>query len=343
MFNTAAKVLFGLAAAALVMAVGYAFAVDDPGGFVLIAGGSVAFMLSGLGIMASGFSDSAPASPPGQEEPPVQMITRSQREVPRPSAWPLGVALAAGLFAVGLATGHGIGFLGVLVGLLVAGGWLGQSWREDPSYSRREGSRVASRLLDPVGLPLGAICLIAVIVFSVSRILLSVPKNASIIIAFLLSVALLVAFFALAARPGLRRATMVFISGSAVVAVVTAGSVSAANGYRTFEKHEAGPGPITVVAQNIQFNQKAITVVQGQVTTITFKNDDPTYHNIGVYSAPAGGTPFWNGEPIKGPKKINYSHMFDMAPGTYAFRCDFHPAMTGTLNVTAASSATPAP
>jgi plastocyanin len=120
--------------------------------------------------------------------------------------------------------------------------------------------------------------------------------------------------------------------------------VSAANGYRTFEH----PVPLTappfvVVAHGTAFDTKTITVTQGQVATITFKNLDPIYHNIAVYTS--SDAPIWNGEPIKGVKKITYTHTFDLPPGTYTFRCDFHrTSMIGSFVVQApATTATAAP
>jgi len=38
-------------------------------------------------------------------------------------------------------------------------------------------------------------------------------------------------------------------------------------------------------------------------------------------------------------KKITYNQVFTVAPGTYTFRCDFHPtAMIGTFTVKAPGS-----
>ena len=39
-----------------------------------------------------------------------------------------------------------------------------------------------------------------------------------------------------------------------------------------------------------------------------------------------------NGQPVQGVKKIVYTFSVSQ-PGTYAFRCDFHANMTGTLTV----------
>lgn len=336
MFNTAAKLQLGFAAATLVMAVVYAFSADDPAGFVLITGVCVAAVLAALALSGSGFNDRAPVFPAATEAPPLEMVSVERSRVPRPSPWPFVAALATGVLGIGLAVGRPVVIIGIVCGLVAAGGWLAQSWREDASYTRREGSRIAERMLAPVGLPLMAIGLVGVIVISVSRVLLAVPKTASIGLALVMSVALMSAFFALSARPRIGRSTLVLLAGSAVVAVVTAGGVSAASGYRTFEKHAAEGGPETVVAQGTQFKQREIKVTEGSIATIEFKNlDRGTRHNIAVYSSEKGGVPYWNGEPIMGIEKILYTYTFTMPPGTYAFRCDFHANMTGTFTVAA--------
>jgi plastocyanin len=262
------------------------------------------------------------------------MVTVDPLLVSRPNAWPALTAIAIGILAVGLAVGSAVVYIGVFSVLIAAAGWFAQSWREDPSFTPREGAKISDRLIAPLALPVLALGLVGIIVISVSRVLLAVPKDASIAIAGGMAVMLLVAFFILAARPSIARAGLVFLAGFAVVSVVAAGSVSAAAGYRTFEHPaEASQGPV-IQAQNTQYKQKQITVKAGDNARITFENlDKGVYHNIAVYTAASGGQPIWNGEPVKGVKTIVYQHVFDQA-GTYSFRCDFHPtSMIGTFTV----------
>ncbi|MDQ1356490.1 MAG: hypothetical protein QOF20_249 [Acidimicrobiaceae bacterium] len=342
MFNTVAKIELGLAFTAFAMAVAAAVVDSDPGAFVLIFGVCIAVGLSGLALTGSGFTDRAPRFASPQDAPPVQMVSVGRSQTAKPSPWPLAAAVALGIVGIGLAVGHTLVEIGLVLGILAAAGWLSQAWRADPTFSAREGARVSTRLLSPVGLPVIAVFLIGVIVISVSRLLLTLTRTGSIIAAFLLALALLVAFFMLAARPHLGRNSLVFLGAAAVLAVVSLGSVSAANGYRTFEHHEVAgeQPPFTVVAQGTAFKEKTITVTAGELSTIVFKNQDSVYHNVAVYSE--SGTPFWNGEPIQGPgNKITYTHTFDMAPGTYTFRCDFHPSsMVGQFVVEAKPTTT---
>jgi plastocyanin len=336
MINTIAKIELGLATVAFIMAVGVAVAADDPGGFILLFGISMAVALAGLALAGSGFSDRATRFASAGDTPPLQMVSVGRSQAPKPSPWPFVAAAALGIFAIGVAVGHGLVIVGLVCGVVAAASWLSQAWRDDASFTAREGARISSRLLSPVGLPIIAVGLIAVIVISISRLLLTLPRTGSIIAALALALLLLAAFFMLAARPDLGRNSLVFLGCVAVVAVVSAGSVSAAHGYRTFDHLETGPAPLAVQAKNTAFAENTLTVVSGQLATINFKNLDPIYHNVAVYSD--SGAPFWSGEPIKGVKKITYTHTFDLPAGTYTFRCDFHPtSMVGKFVVTAAA------
>jgi plastocyanin len=335
MFNTAAKLQFGFAAVALVSALVYGVVTGDPATFILNMGVFVAFSLGGLAMAGAGVRDRAPSYLSADDAPPLEMVTVDRSLLSRPSRYPLVAAMAAGLLVLGLAVAPVLIWMGAILGVIAACGWLAQCFREDPSYTPREGERVSQRLLAPVGLPVLAVSLIAVIVISVSRVLLAVSKHASVAIAFGLAAVIMVAFFVVAARPKVSRMTLTLLSGVALAAVIAAGSVGVASGYRTFEKHDGGAPVLTETAQNTSYRVNSFTVPVGQVVKIDFDNlDKGTYHNVAVYTQNPGGSPIWTGEPVRGVKKIIYTTQFNQ-PGQFAFRCDFHPtAMTGTFTVT---------
>jgi plastocyanin len=330
-FNAAAKLLFGFAAIALVLAIGLQVGVGDLAGFVLLMGIFLAATLAGLALAGSGIVDRVPRS--GAETPPPVMAAFGPDVDTPASPWPLMTAVAAGIVAVGLATGRTLVTIGILAALAVAVGWLAQDWRQDPAFTPREGAKLGDRLIAPLMLPALALGMVALIVISVSRVLLAVPKGASIAIAGSLAVLLLVVFFVLSSQPRIARGGFIVLAGFAVVSLAAAGSVSAAAGYRTFERPASSQG-IVIHAQNTQFKEHAISVKAGQAASITFLNlDKGTYHNIAVYTQVTAGEPVWNGEPIRGIRKILYEHVFS-TPGSYTFRCDFHPTvMIGTLTV----------
>jgi plastocyanin len=333
-FNSAAKLQYGLAAFALVVAVIYGLAIDDPTGFVLLLGAFVAFTLAALAVTGAGVRDRAPVYLSGEDAPPLQTVTVDRSLLSPPSPWPLIAAVAMGIFAVGVAVSATVVIVGLIAGLIAAAGWLAQCWREDPSYTPREGERVSQRLLTPFGLPVLALALVLIIVLSVSRVLLAVPENAAWPIAFVLAILLIVAFFIISSRPHLGQGPMFLLGGFALVAVVVAGGVSAATGFRKFENKSTTPPAQFETAQNTSYKVREMTVTAGQVARIVFTNlDTGVLHNIAVYTSNPGGTPIWTGEPIRGNRQITYQAVFEKA-GTFAFRCDFHPtAMTGTFVV----------
>jgi plastocyanin len=331
-FNTAAKVQYSLAAVALLLAVIYGFAIEDPAGFVLLLGIFVAFTVGAMAVSASGVSDRAPVYGSAADSPPLQTVVLDHSIAP-PNPWPFLSAVAVGILAVGVAVSINAVIVGVIACLIAAAGWLGQSWREDPTYTAREGQRITERLLAPFGMPALALTLVGIIIISLSRVLLAVPKKASVVVALAVAIVVLSVFFFLSARPRLGRTVLGLLAGFSIVALIAAGGVSAASGYRTFDSH-AAPPPIKETAKGTAYSVKEITVTAGQPARITFRNDDAgTYHNIAVYSANPVGSPIWTGQPIKGVRTITYVNVFPQA-GTYAFRCDFHPtAMVGTFNV----------
>jgi plastocyanin len=97
-----------------------------------------------------------------------------------------------------------------------------------------------------------------------------------------------------------------------------------------------GGGGLTVTAQNVQFNTSKITLPD-QPSTLTFRNLDPgTMHNIGIYEDQAYTKEAFKGAVITGVDTTTYT-IQALQPGTYYFKCDIHPTMTGTVEVTRAA------
>ena len=271
--------------------------------------------------------------------PPPSRWSRSiSRIVTRPSLWPLVAAVAVGILAVGLAVG------GTVVTdrhrrlLIATAGWCAQAWREDPSFTPREGAKLTDRLIAPLALPVLALALVAVIVISMSRVLLAVPKDASVAVAGGLAVLLLAGFFVLASRPRLARTGLVFLS-------VVCGR--GRRGGRQRQRGQPATAPSTTPPRRPQgtVDRWPRTPVQGASDhgdggpgrqDHVRQPGQGTYHNIAVYTAGQRRPPDLERRAHLGVKKITYQHMFNLQPGTYSFRCDFHPtSMIGTFTVRA--------
>lgn len=101
----------------------------------------------------------------------------------------------------------------------------------------------------------------------------------------------------------------------------------------------AATGPavaLNLTAQGFQFQQRTLTAIAGSSVTLTFTNNDSgTPHNFALYTN-SGGTPVFVGQTIAGVGNITYKFTAPANAGTYFFRCDVHPSMTGSFVVPAA-------
>ena len=92
---------------------------------------------------------------------------------------------------------------------------------------------------------------------------------------------------------------------------------------------------VDLIAQNIAFDKKTITVPAGASVTINFNNKDSGMpHNFALYTDSGAGTLVFKGDTINGPAATTYKFTAPTEPGTYFFRCDIHPTtMTGSFVV----------
>ena len=333
MLNPASRALLALAGVGLVLAAGFAVAGGERTGVVLLAFLALAAMVSALTTVGHAVPDVAPPVP--ADAPPPER-TAVSAEVPRGSAWPAAAAAAFACLAVGAATDIAVVLAGLLLVVVTTAGWFSRAWSEHPSWTRPVRQRVSSRLLVPVGLPVGALLLAAVIAVSVSRVLLAIPKDAAVLMALVVAVAILGACAWVASRPRLGASVIVALSVLAAVSMVSAGIAGAVAGERRFERHaerhEGEAKVIEVAARQLKFDRDSITVPAGDTVKMEFDNhDEGIFHNVAVYEGSGPDSrPVFNGEGFPGDGERHYE--FKAPPrGTYTFVCDFHPNMKGTF------------
>src|SRR5687767_634436 len=89
------------------------------------------------------------------------------------------------------------------------------------------------------------------------------------------------------------------------------------------------PRAVTIEIESFEFRgpggSSAISVAVGD--TLVFVNRDAAPHTATSTSVPSGGVAFDTGRLDQGES----ARVVITAPGSYAFRCDFHPAMTGAV------------
>lgn len=92
---------------------------------------------------------------------------------------------------------------------------------------------------------------------------------------------------------------------------------------------------LDLTAKNLSFDKTALTVPAGAAVTLSFSNQDTGIpHNFAAYTNSGGSTSIFVGQTINGPGTVTYKFPAPATPGTYFFRCDVHPSMTGSLVVT---------
>ena len=95
-----------------------------------------------------------------------------------------------------------------------------------------------------------------------------------------------------------------------------------------------GTAAASIAAEGTVFDRTTLTWSADTGVSLTFDNRDPVdvtgLHNVAIYD---GETALFQGELISGPTTVEYT-VPPMEAGTFEFRCDAHPEMTGTVEVT---------
>lgn len=323
MLTESSKVLFPISAVAFVMGIAYAFATGDPAGITLFL--TLGFVAAFGGTALAGARQNELAPVVEADAPPPRMRPVAPVRPIGGAGWPVAGALAAGLLVVGLVAPAIVAVAGmVLAGVTVVG------WMASVSSDRTG----RSTNLMPVGIPVVGLFAIFALMFFMSRILLAVPESASTAIALLVAVVILGAASVLAVRPAMSSKAIMTVLVVGGVVMMAGGIIAGLIGEREIG-HEgaAHAGPVDMVAKNIQFEEKEITLQAGGPAEIRFVNDDAAPHNVAIYTAPDANEDIFVGGVILGPNKsINYEFTAPPA-GSYYFRCDIHPNMQGTVSV----------
>lgn len=85
-----------------------------------------------------------------------------------------------------------------------------------------------------------------------------------------------------------------------------------------------------IVAQGDAFTTGSVAVSAGASFSLVLDNRDSQPHNVTILANDSGGKSPFVGEVFSGPSARLYS-VPALSAGTYPFRCDVHPGMTGTI------------
>jgi plastocyanin len=212
----------------------------------------------------------------------------------------------------------------------------------DPMPAPDEAPPPRRPLLPPLGYPVIALVFGAILVFSFSRVLLAVSKDAAPAIALLMALNVLVGAALVAYGGRVRRRPVSFpllMIGAA--GVIGLGLFALNLNERPVEAPGEGGGPpavrLELAAQGIKFDKQDLSMPAGAPVTLAFDNRDAgTPHNVAIFTDESAKTVVFRGALVTGPKTTTYSFTSPAKPGTYYFHCDVHPTqMNGTVTVTA--------
>jgi len=191
--------------------------------------------------------------------------------------------------------------------------------------------------LPPIFYPLLAVLFGGILVWSFSRILLTVNKTAAAAIALLTALNILIGAALVAYGPRVRRRSAAFpLVAGAAVALVAAGILAFTFGDRPPEKATATKAQtVSLTAQSLKFLEANLSVAAGGEVNVQFTNKDSGVpHNFVLFKgASATGPMLFRGSAVTGPGSTRYTFAAP-SPGSYFFHCEFHPTqMTGTLTI----------
>lgn len=118
---------------------------------------------------------------------------------------------------------------------------------------------------------------------------------------------------------------------SLVLALAACSSDEETNGAATAAP-QAPVTELTLVMRDNKFEQKTFTIPAGQSVTVTTDNKGSALHNFHVIGVKGAESKDIVTQLIPGGKTDPVSFTIDK-PGTYDYRCDVHPEMTGKLTV----------
>ena len=193
-------------------------------------------------------------------------------------------------------------------------------------------------LLLPILIPVGGLAVIVVVLFTLSRVLLSLKPNAATAVALVAAAGIMAVATFVAGRKHVSGAALGgFVGAVAGITMFAGGLAIAVIGP---PEEEVPPFHATLAAPEgaieSGFSTDALTVEANVPIELEFDNEDPGVgHNVQIFDGADDSAPsLFDGVAITGPDSIPY-RIAPLAPGDYFFHCRLHPgtAMEGTITV----------
>ena len=312
MITTGSKLLYGLGSLSIVAAIVW-FIANDGGSIGVVALASVATALIFLGTIASFIRDGHVLS---TEIAAHATAPASRRSVGR-SWWPLGLGLSVGFMVVGLVSSPGIFKVGIALVFAMLGEWMVSNWAERASANAEYNEKVRSWVVHPLEIPIAASLILAVVVLSFSRIMLSLSKEAGPIVFAIAGALILFVGAMFSIRRGTSRNLIAVVCGIVLVGLSGVGIALALDGEREelveaaaedhFAHRECGiesgytdkkpagsvsakssvaaivtlkDGKLTAIQDGFQGELTSITLQRANPSLIIFRNEDEAKHRM---------------------------------------------------------------
>lgn len=242
-------------------------------------------------------------------------------DTPTSSMWPLVGAGGFALLLVGTITTPIVFIFGIVAILAALVEWTVQAWSEGASGDTAYNAQIRQRFMNPIEYPILAAVGIAVILFSFSRVMLAINKDAGAILFIVAAAAISVVGMLISLRPSLKKSIIGTIAVVAAVSLVGAGVASMGVGMREelvvageedhYSHKECGEeksehfdkgvsetisatsgadatielidGKLTAHAQGIEGLQNSITVRRSNPINIIFRNKDAGEYRLTAF------------------------------------------------------------
>lgn len=284
MISTGSKLFVGATVVALASAIVFGiFTGGDTGVTATIGliGATVALgFLAGINFFVRDCNVNATASD-------ATTASAAAQAAPESSLWPIIGAFGAGLTAVGLVSAPVVFKAGIVVLLAAIVEWMIQGWSERASSDSAYNASIRKRLLHPLEFPVLGAVVLAIIIYSFSRIMLFVSKSTGPAVFAILAALLLVAGFIIASGASIKKGAIAGVCAIAGLGLVSTGAVMAIDGEREIKVHETVKADPALCLSNdeTKADEKSSQTVGGKsniAATVIYKDGQLYADVIGV-------------------------------------------------------------
>jgi len=211
------------------LTLGYKGGVGDHVGYAVLMG----FGLSagGMGVLCSFFRDGAPEAIPTPVDGDIVAVAPVVL-ADGASFWPLAAGVGAALMTLGLAIGPVIFVVGVIVATVASIMWTVEAWAARATGDPEVNREIRNRFIRPFEIPVASLLIAGFVIFSMSRLLLSLSKNGAWIAALVFAALFFGTAILLSARPQARRSVVATILVVGFALIVGVGIYGAVKGER---------------------------------------------------------------------------------------------------------------